>query len=153
MDMGWVPAILETGCQKIVIELQSLMTRGQGVDGGAYAPLRPATIKQKMKISAQTAPHRMLRTKDFVNHAFQYVISGLVATVSINEGLHGRELRMARKPATKAKLTEKKMHGSPAKAESYRNIKFLQQKLLFITRTEKGICCLSDELNLSIDIN
>ncbi len=87
-----------------VTELKALMYAQRGVDGSTYAPLAPATIRQKLAVSSATASQRMIRTKDFVNNAFNSEASASNVRVFVSPELHGRDLKTARKASTKAKL-------------------------------------------------
>jgi hypothetical protein len=79
-----------------VSEMRQRMISQVGVDGNKYLPLKPATIRQKMKISAATAAKRMIRTKDFLINAFRFQSKTTSVKVFISNEPHGRELRMTK---------------------------------------------------------
>ncbi len=122
MNLAWVQPIFAKGGKAIQTELMRLMNAQKGVDGSGYSPLAPETVAQKMKVSSVNADKRMIRTKDFLNHAFQFQIGMDNLRVFIADSLHSRELRNARKASTKAKLTAKLSGKGPASAQTYKNI-------------------------------
>ena len=73
-----------------VSEIKNRMTQQKGVDGATYAPLKPATIKQKEKIASGNASKRMIRTRDFLNNAFRSEASNNNVRVFIGDEPHGR---------------------------------------------------------------
>lgn len=96
--------VFQKASRLFIRELQALMNMQRGVDGSAYAPLRPETIAQKRLISTATANKRMIRTKDFINNAFESESSANNLRVFVSPKLHGRDLRNAKKASTKKRL-------------------------------------------------
>ena len=84
------------------------MIRQRGVDDLPYLNLSPATVKQKAKISAATANKRMIRTKFFLNNAFQFVADARQLKVFITNRVHGRDISTATKKSTRKALAVKK---------------------------------------------
>jgi len=75
-----------------------------GVDGKAYADLKPKTIAQKERDGfGHVKDVRMIRTKDFQNNAFVSSASGNTLTVEVSGKLHGRDLKSMRSTIAKHK--------------------------------------------------
>lgn len=104
--------------QRIVRELQQRMLRQVGVDDLRYSTLAASTVRQKAKTSSATANLRMIRTKDFLNRAFKFVASRDYVKVFVSSGLHGRDIRNARKKETRKRLAISRS----ASGQSYSNI-------------------------------
>jgi hypothetical protein len=94
------------------------MLKQTGVDGLRYSTLSPSTVKRKLEISSATARLRMIATKDFLNNAFKFKAGKDFVDVFITSALHGRDLRTARKKATRKKIAQKRS----ASGQSYANI-------------------------------
>jgi hypothetical protein len=94
--------------QSIVQELRQRMFQQTGTDGARYGLLKPATIRQKQKISTATADQRMIRTKDFVNNAFESEPARDSVRLFVSDAPHGRELKSLTS-------TLRKYQGNPGK--------------------------------------